>query len=312
MTDLQDGVEPIAVIGIACRVPGAADVNQFWHNLVAGVEARTDLSRSRLAAVGVSPDLLDDPAYVPAAFLLDDVPYFDAGLFGMTAREAALTDPQHRLFLELTHAAFEDAGRDPDRVDGDVGVYGGRGMETYRWRHVYRNRAIAAVSDHMSVGIGNHADTLTTLTSYRLGLRGPSVGVYTACSTSLVAVHLAVEALRSGECDFAVAGGVCVELPGDRGYLPAEGGVDSADGHCRPFDAAASGTVWGSGGGTVLLRRLSDARADGDHVRAVVLGNAINNDGAGKVGFSAPSVDGQAAAVSAALAVADVDPRTVS
>jgi acyl transferase domain-containing protein/acyl carrier protein len=308
----EAGVEPIAVIGMACRVPGAGDVAAFWRNLVGGVLSRTELGRDRLLAAGVPPEEIDDPAFVPVGYLLDDVESFDAGLFGLTAREAALVDPQHRLFLELCHAALEDAGWDPARFDGDIGVYGGRGMETYRWHHVYRNRAVAAVSDHMTVGIGNHADAFTTLVSYRLNLGGPSVGIYTACSTSLVAVHVAAEALRAGECDMALAGGVTIELPAGRGYLHHEGGAESADGYCRPFDATATGTVWGSGGGAVLLKRLSDAIADRDHVRAVVLGNAINNDGAGKVGFTAPSVDGQAAVIANALEMAGVDPRTVS
>lgn len=288
--------EPVAVIGLACRVSGARDAREFWRNLVDGVQARTELPSGE-------PDL------VPVAYLLDDVENFDAELFGMTARDAALADPQHRLFLELCHAALADAGWDPARFDGDIGVYGGRGMETYRWTHVYRNRAITA--DHMTIGIGNHADSLTALVSYRLNLTGPSVGVYTACSTSLTAVHLAAEALRSGECDMALAGGVNIELPGDRGYTYAEGGIMARDGHIRPFDADATGIVAGSGGGAVLLKRLPDALSDGDDIRAVLIGNAINNDGAGKVGFTALSVDGQAAVIANALAVADVDPRTI-
>jgi phthiocerol/phenolphthiocerol synthesis type-I polyketide synthase E len=302
----------IAVIGLACRVPGARDARQFWQNLVAGACARVELGRDELLAAGVPAATIDEDGFVPVDYPLDGLESFDAGLFGLTGREAALADPQHRLFLELCHAAFEDAGWDPARFDGDVGVYGGRGMETYRWMHVHRNRAVTAVSDHMTVGIGNHADAFTTLVSYRLDLRGPSVGVYTACSTSLVAVHVAAEALRAGECDMALAGGVTIELPQRRGYLHRPGGTESADGYCRPFDAAATGTVWGSGGGAVLLKRLSDAIADGDNIRAVILGNAVNNDGAGKVGFTAPSVAGQAAAIANALAAGDVDPRTVS
>ncbi|WP_155373805.1 type I polyketide synthase [Catellatospora vulcania] len=310
--DLTDGPEPIAVIGMACRVPGAPDLARFWDNLVAGRSARTELSREHLQRAGVPAEQVDDPDFVPVGYLLDDVENFDAGLFGMTPREAALADPQHRLFLELCHAALEHAGWDPARFPGDIGVYGGRGMETYRWRHIHANQAIMAVTDHTTIGNGNHADTFTTLASYHLNLRGPSVGVYTACSTSLVAVHTAAEALRAGECDMALAGGVSIELPADRGYLHREGAGDSADGHCRPFDAAATGVVAGSGGGVVLLKRLADAVDDGDHVYAVVLGNAVNNDGAAKVGFTASGVAGQAAAVANALATAGVDPRTVT
>ncbi|GAB4051115.1 type I polyketide synthase [Catellatospora paridis] len=310
--DLTDGPEPIAVIGMACRVPGAADLARFWDNLVAGRSARTELSREHLLRAGVPAEQVDDPDFVPVGYLLDDVENFDAGLFGLTPREAALADPQHRLFLELCHAALEHAGWDPARYPGDIGVYGGRGMETYRWQHIHANRAVMAVTDHTTIGNGNHADTFTTLASYHLNLRGPSVGVYTACSTSLVAVHTAAEALRAGECDMALAGGVSIELPADRGYLHREGAADSADGHCRPFDAAASGVVAGSGGGVVLLKRLADAVDDGDHVYAVVLGNAVNNDGAAKVGFTASGVAGQAAAIANALATAGVDARTVT
>jgi phthiocerol/phenolphthiocerol synthesis type-I polyketide synthase E len=307
-----DGAEPVAVIGMACRVPGAGDAGRFWHNLVAGVESLTWLSREQMAAAGVPADELDDPARVPAAFLLEHAADFDAGLFGMTGREADLTDPQHRLFLELCHTALEDGGYDPGRFDGDIGVYAGRGTENYRWEHVHRSSTLMSSTSPMAVGIGNLSDNVTTLASYKLDLTGPSVAVYTACSTSLVAVHLAVEALRSGECDMALAGGANLELDAERGTVHQEGGVASADGHVRPFDAAATGTMWGSGGGVVLLKRLSDALADGDSVRAVVIGNAINNDGSGKVGFTAPSVDGQAGAIAAAVAVAGVDPRTVS
>ncbi len=305
-------MEPIAVIGMACRVPGAADLDRFWHNITTGVQARTELSRDRLLAAGATAADVDDPDYVPAAYLLEEMESFDAGLFGMTPREAALTDPQHRLFLELCHAALENAGWDPAGYPGDIAVYGGRGMETYRWQHLYRNREVMALFDHTTLGIGTHADTFTTLVSHKLDLRGPSVGVYTACSTSLVAIHLAAEALRAGECDMALAGGTNVELPAERGYRHREGGSASADGYSRPFDAKATGTVWGSGGGAVLLKRLDDALADADHVYAVIRGNAVNNDGAAKAGFAAPSVRGQAAVIAAALAAAEVTPRQVS
>ena len=306
-----DGAEPVAVIGLACRVPGAADADRFWRNLADGVESLTVLSRDRLAAAGVPADELDDPSLVPAAFLLEDFAGFDAGVFGMTDREADLADPQHRLMLELCLTALEDAGYDPARYDGDIGVYAGRGTERYRWEHVHRNRAILESTPQMAVGIGNLSDNVTTLPSYTLDLTGPSVAVFTACSTSLVAVHMATEALRAGECEMALAGGTNIEFDAEQGVVHDEGGVVSADGHVRPFDAAATGTMWGSGGGVVLLKRLSDALADGDAVRAVVLGNAINNDGRRKVGFTAPGVDGQAAAVAAAVAVAGVDPRTI-
>ncbi|HEU4422466.1 MAG TPA: type I polyketide synthase, partial [Pilimelia sp.] len=305
-------VEPIAVIGMACRVPGAGDVGQFWENLVAGAESLTALDHEQMVRAGATAEELADPNLVASAFLLEDAQHFDAELFGMSSKEADLTDPQHRLFLELCHTALEDAGHDPARFDGDVGVYGGRGNERYRWEWLDRNRKVMSTTPLMLLGNGNLPDNITTLASYKLNLTGPSVGVFTACSTSLVAVHMACESLRAGECDMALAGGVSIELPIGRGHLYEEGGVESADGHVRPFDAAASGTMWSSGGGIVVLRRLADALADGDHIHAVVRGNAINNDGSGKVGFTAPSVNGQAAAISSALSVAGVDPGTVS
>ncbi|MFC4017175.1 SDR family NAD(P)-dependent oxidoreductase [Micromonospora sp. GCM10011542] len=311
-TDLADeGIEPIAIVGLAARLPGAADVHEFWRNLVDGVESVTELTREEQLARGATVNEVDDPGWVSRAPLVDGYDEFDAALFGMTNREAELTDPQHRLFLETCHTALEDAGYDPSRYDGAIGVYAGTGGNTYLHRNVLRNQR-AGGNPHTAVSIatGNSPNYVATNVSYRLDLRGPSMTVHTACSTSLVAFHLACEALRNGECDMALAGGVNIELP-HVGYLGMEG-FTSPDGRCRPFDAAANGTVWGSGVGVTLLKRLSDAIADGDTVRAVVLGNAINNDGAGKVGFTAPSVDGQMAAVAQAVAMADVDPRTIS
>ncbi|WP_233578925.1 type I polyketide synthase [Micromonospora sp. BL4] len=312
VTDLPDeGIEPIAIVGLAARLPGAADVHEFWRNLIDGVESVTELTREEQLARGAKIEEVDDPGWVNRAPLVDGYDEFDATLFGMTAREAELTDPQHRLFLESCHTALEDAGYDPTRYDGAIGVYAGTGGNTYLHRNVLRNQRVGG-NPHgaVSIATGNSPNYVATNVSYRLDLRGPSLTVHTACSTSLVAFHLACEALRNGECDMALAGGVNIELP-HVGYLGMDG-FTSPDGRCRPFDAAANGTVWGSGVGVTLLKRLSDAIADGDAIRAVVLGNAINNDGAGKVGFTAPSVDGQAAAVAQAVAMADVDPRTIS
>ena len=313
MTELSsgpDGAEPIAVVGMSARVPGADDVDGFWRNLVDGVESVTFFSREELRAKGVPEETLDNPGFVPAAPVLDQVEYFDAGLFGMTAREARLADPQQRLFLEQAHSALLDAGYDPSRYPGTVGVYAGSGAPEYEWLNVRRNAAAFAGAGNLGVAVGNKSDYIATTVSYRLNLRGPSLTLHTACSTSLVAVHLACEALRGGECDVGLAGGVCVELPHGTGY-PAADGYTASDGHCRPFDAKADGTIWGSGVGAVVLKRLSDAVADGDRIRALILGNAVNNDGAAKVGFSAPSVDGQVAVIAEALGVAAVDPRSV-
>ncbi|WP_435587111.1 SDR family NAD(P)-dependent oxidoreductase [Micromonospora aurantiaca (nom. illeg.)] len=307
----DDGVEPIAIVGLAARLPGAADVDEFWRNLVDGVESTTELTREEQLARGAQPQEVDDPGWVNRAPLVDGYDEFDAGLFGMTAREAEITDPQHRLFLETCYTALQNAGYDPGRYDGAVGVYAGTGGNTYLHRNVYRNKRVGG-NPHgaVSLATGNSPNYVATNVSYRLDLRGPSMTVHTACSTSLVAFHLACEALRNGECDMALAGGVNIELP-HVGYLGMDG-FTSPDGRCRPFDAGANGTVWGSGVGVTLLKRLSDAIADGDTIRAVVLGNAINNDGAGKVGFTAPSIDGQMEAVAQAVALAGVDPRSIS
>ncbi|MET8067475.1 polyketide synthase, partial [Micromonospora sp. NPDC005313] len=307
----DDGVEPIAIVGLAARLPGAADVDEFWRNLVDGVESTTELTREEQLARGAQPQEVDDPGWVNRAPLVEGYDEFDAGLFGMTTREAEITDPQHRLFLETCYTALQDAGYDPGRYDGAVGVYAGTGGNLYLHRNVYRNKRVGG-NPHgaVSLATGNSPNYVATNVSYRLDLRGPSLTVHTACSTSLVAFHLACEALRNGECDMALAGGVNIELP-HVGYLGMDG-FTSPDGRCRPFDAAANGTVWGSGVGVTLLKRLSDAIADGDTIRAVVLGNAINNDGAGKVGFTAPSIDGQMEAVAQAVALAGVDPRSIS
>ncbi|GAT69455.1 acyl transferase [Planomonospora sphaerica] len=305
-------VEPIAVVGLACRMPGAPDVPSFWRNLVDGVESVRFYTREEQAALGVPDYLLDDPNFVRAASIADDYGALDAAFFGMSPREAQLRDPQQRMFLELSHSALEDAGYDPARYPGEVGVYGAIGSDEYQWMFIRRDRRTHASVGNLAIYTGNHPDYLSTLVSYKLDLRGPSLTLHTACSSSLVAIHTACEALRSGECDMALSGGVSIEMPPEWGYQYHQDGIYAPDGHCRAFDASAAGTIWGGGGGIAVLKRLSDALADGDHVRAIVIGNAINNDGATKVGFSAPSVEGQAVAVSQALDLAGVDPRTVT
>ena len=310
--DEQPAVEPIAIIGLACRVPGAADARQFWRNLADGVEAIRHYTREEQLALGVPEHVVSDPNFVPAAMALDDYDAFDAPFFGMSAREAEIRDPQHRLFLELAHTALEDAGYDPARYPGEIGVYAGVGPDAYQWEIIRKNPKAYATAGWLAVMIGNHPDYCATLTSYRLDLRGPSVTMHTACSTSLVAAHVACEALRNGECDLALTGGATIDVTAGRGYIYDEGGINSPDGHCRAFDAEGKGTIFSSGGGVILLKRLSDALAEGDHVRAVIRGNAINNDGATKAGFSAPSMEGQAAVIEQALGVAGVDPRTVT
>ncbi|WP_283133516.1 type I polyketide synthase [Rhizohabitans arisaemae] len=311
MTD-DPTVEPIAIIGLACRVPGAGDSQQFWRNLVDGVESIRYYTREEQLANGIKEHTLDDPHFVPAAMPLDDTEDFDAAFFGMSIREAEVRDPQHRIFLELAHTSLENAGYDPARYSGEIGVYAGIGSPSYQWMNIRGNPQAHKSAGWLAVMTGNHADYCATLASYKLDLRGPSYTLHTACSTGLVTVHIAAEALRNGECDMALAGAVTIDLPQGQGYMYEDEGIVSPDGHCRPFDSKAAGTIWGSGGGVIVMKRLSEAIADGDHIRAVVLGNAINNDGASKVGFSAPSVEGQAAVIAQALGVGGVDPRTVT
>ncbi|WP_214318585.1 type I polyketide synthase [Nonomuraea sediminis] len=311
MTD-EPTVEPIAIIGLSCRVPGAGDAQQFWRNLADGVESLTTYTLKEQRARGTAESLLADPNFVPAAMVLDDYEGFDAAFFGMSIREAEVRDPQHRMFLELSHTALEDAGYDPFRYPGEIGVYAGTGSDNYQWRNIRSNAKAQKNAGWLAIMVGNHVDYCATLTSYKLDLRGPSYTVHTACSTALVALHIACEALRNGECDMALAGTAMLDLPQGEGYIYDQDGIVSPDGHTRSFDAGAGGTIWGSGGGVLVLKRLSEAIEDRDNIRAVVLGNAINNDGAGKVGFSAPSLDGQAAVIAQALGVGGVDPRTVT
>ncbi|HVT16282.1 MAG TPA: amino acid adenylation domain-containing protein [Thermoanaerobaculia bacterium] len=304
------GGEVVAVVGLAGRFPGAPSVGAFWRNLRQGVESITFFAGEELVAAGVDAGLLADPNYVKARGFLDGVDLFDAAFFGYTPREAAILDPQQRLFLEVAWDALENAGYDAGSWDGAIGVFAGAGMNTYLGHLVSHPDLLASVGGFQAM-IGNDKDFLPTRVSYKLNLKGPSLNVQTACSTSLVAVHLACQQLLHGECDMALAGGATVLLPLRAGYLYEEGGILSRDGHCRPFDAGAGGTVGGSGVAAVVLKRLADALDDGDTVYAVIRGSAINNDGAAKIGFTAPGVEGQAAVIAQALAVAGVDPATV-
>nr|QEO74534.1 Beta-ketoacyl synthase [uncultured bacterium] len=243
--DLSDIPEEIAVIGMAGRFPKARNIREFWRNLRDGVEGISFFSDEELLAAGIKPSTLANPNYVKARMMLDDVEMFDASFFGFTPREAETTDPQHRLFLECAWEALEDAGYDPARYPGLIGVYAGVSMNTYLF-NLYSNRAVIEATGGFQVAIGNDKDHLPTSVSYKLDLRGPSVAVQTACSTSLVAVHLACQALLNGECDMALAGGASVVVPQRAGYFYEEGGIDSPDGHCRPFDSQAQGTTGGS------------------------------------------------------------------
>jgi acyl transferase domain-containing protein/thioesterase domain-containing protein/NADP-dependent 3-hydroxy acid dehydrogenase YdfG/acyl carrier protein len=302
----------IAVVGMAARLPGASTIADFWRNLAQGVESVQTFTDEQLRAEGVSRQVLQNPRYVKAGVVLDGMDRFDAEFFGFSPKEAAIMDPQHRQFLECAWEALEDAAHPPSRFPGPIGVFAGCGMGAYFAYNVLRNRQLMdEVGLFLLRHTGNDKDFLATRVSYCFDLRGPSVNVQTACSTSLVAIHLACQSLLSGECDLALAGGVTIELPHRRGYMYTEGEILSPDGHCRAFDHRARGTIFGSGAGVVVLRRLDDALADKDHVYAVVKGTAVNNDGARKVGYLAPSVDGQAAAIAEALTLAGVEPRDV-
>jgi acyl transferase domain-containing protein len=302
----------IAIVGMAARVPGARTPAQFWDNLANGVESVTTLTEEQLLEAGVRREAILRPGYVRSAAVLDHMEWFDAEFFGFSPKDAAIMDPQHRQFLEVCWEALEDAAHPPSTFDGAVGVFGGCGMGAYFAFNLLSNPDLVDdVGMFLLRHTGNDKDFLVTRASYLLDLQGPAVNVQTACSTSLVATHLAVQHLLSGECDMALAGGVTIEIPHGRGYQYEPGEILSPDGHCRAFDHRAAGTVFGSGAGVVVLRRLADALADGDHIYALVRGTAVNNDGARKVGYLAPSVDGQAACIAEALAVADVAPSSV-
>ncbi|MFN7960162.1 MAG: SDR family oxidoreductase [Thermoanaerobaculia bacterium] len=299
---------PIAVVGMAGRFPGAGDVDTLFERLLGGDELITRFSRAELEAAGVPRRLLDHPAYVPANGVLADIELFDAELFGFSPREAALLDPQQRLLLESCWHALEHAGCDPERAPGAIGAFLSGGLNSYFELNLRGHEELLAEVGAGTLRVANRLDNLATRVAYKLDLRGPAVAVQTGCSSSLVAVHLACQSLRSGECRLALAGGARVNLLQHRGYLHQPGSVLSADGHCRPFDRAASGTVTADGVAVVVLKPLAEALADGDFIHAVLLGSAINNDGSHKVGYTAPGVEGQTAVLLAAFEAAGVSP----
>jgi acyl transferase domain-containing protein/thioesterase domain-containing protein len=306
------GDNDIAIVGMAARLPGAPDIETYWRNLRDGVESIRRYSDDELLAEGESLENLRRSNYVRAGGPLDGMEMFDGEFFGFSPKESAIMDPQHRHFLECCWEALENAGHAPERFRGPIGVFGGCGMGSYLYFNLCSNRELVdSVGLFLLRHTGNDKDFLVTRVSHLFDLKGPSVNVQTACSTSLVAAHLACQSLLAGECDMALAGGVTIEIPHRRGYLYQEGEVLSPDGHCHAFDYRGQGTVFGSGVGVVVLRRLRDAIEDGDHIHAVIKGSAVNNDGAGKAGYLAPSVEGQAAAMAEAHAVAGVDAGSI-
>ncbi|WP_373635706.1 SDR family NAD(P)-dependent oxidoreductase [Yoonia sp. SS1-5] len=309
----MDGREnDIAIVGMAAHLPGADAVATYWQNLRDGKSAIRKLDEATLLEAGESPDRMRHRNYVSAAAMLDGFEMFDADFFGLSPKEAAIMDPQHRQFLEVSWEAFEDAGHPPETFTGPIGVFAGCGMGSYFYFNVCSNPdLVQSTGMFLLRHTGNDKDFLSTRVSHVFDLKGPSISMQTACSTSLVAAHYACQALLNGECDMALAGGVTIELPHGRGYIFEDGEILSPDGECHAFDHRAEGTVFGSGAGAVVLRRLEDAIADGDHIWAVIKGSAVNNDGSAKAGYLAPSVEGQAAAIAEAHAMAGVTADTI-
>ncbi len=303
----------VAIIGMAGRFPGAPSVDAFWANVRDGVESIRRLSDEQLLAANVAAEKLDDPSYVKACPVLDDIDKFDAAFFGFSPRDASVMDPAHRFFLELAWHALEHAGYSGSPSEARVGVYAGAGAPLYMQENLRSNAELMrSMGDFLVRHTGNDMNFLATRVSYELDLRGPSMNVQTACSSSLTAVHVACHSLARGECELALAGGATVLVPMGQGYEYREGEILSPDGHCRPFDADSAGTVFGSGAGVVVLKLLERALDDGDTIHAVIKGSALNNDGSLKVGYLAPSVDGQAEVIDAALRAADVPAESVS
>ena len=313
----------VAIIGMSCRFPGANNIEEFWQNLGNGVESISFFDDREILDSGVDRELLNNPNYVKASPILDNIAGFDADFWGYSPKEAQLLDPQQRLFMECAWSSLEDAGYDPFTYKGEISLYGGAASNTYLLNNIHPNRHTIDEQDDLQVmnlssmggfqvSTANDKDYLTTRTSYKLNLTGSSVNVQTACSTSLVTVHLACQSLINSECDIALAGGVSVHSPQKMGYLYQEGMILSPDGHCRAFDADAGGTIFGSGAGMVVLKLLDKAMEDGDRIYGIIKGSAVNNDGGTKVGYFAPNVDGQTKVIAEALAFADISPQSVS
>lgn len=306
--------EAIAVIGMSCRFPGAPDLDGYWRNLCEGKVSVTFLDRKDLAAAGVDHGLLRDPNYVPAAYSLGDIDKFDAAFFGYAGSEAEKIDPQQRTFLECAWESLEDAGYTPLPGGGlegkSVGVFAGSRISAYL-EHACRGLKAGNGAEAFQCLVGNDKDYLCSRVSYKLNLNGPSLCVQTACSSSLSAVHVACENLRGGACDMALAGGVAIDVPQEKGYLFQEGMIFSRDGYCRPFDKNASGTVFSGGAGVVVLKRLADALRDRDHIYAVVLASVVNNDGSRRVGYTAPGEFGQTAVIGEAISLSGLSARDI-
>ncbi len=302
--------EYVAIVGMCGRFPGAKNLDQFWRNLRDGVESISFFSDEVLRTAGVDAETMSTPGFVAAGAVLDDIDLFDATFFGFSGRDAEILDPQQRFLLECSQECLENGGYDPETFPGMIGLFAGCDQSKYLY-NLYSNVERLGYADPFAWGIANEQDHLTTQVSYKLNLRGASIDVQTSCSTSLVAIAMACQSLLTYQSDLALAGGVAVSVPQRVGYFYQEGALLSPDGHCRPFDSRAKGTIAGSGIGMVLLKRLSEAIADGDLIHAVIRGSAVNNDGASKVGYTAPSVEGQAEVIALAQRLAGVKPEDI-
>ncbi|EPR12949.1 type I polyketide synthase [Ruminiclostridium papyrosolvens] len=302
----------IAIIGMAGRFPGANNTDEFWENLYNGVESVKFFKHDELVKMGIDEHLLDNPKFVAADAILDGMDMFDAEFFDYSAREAEIMDPQHRLFLESAWEVLESAGYNSDLYDGRIAVYASANLSGYMIRNLYSNPGLVESLGSFKIMIANGQDFLATKVSYKMNLMGPSVNVNTLCSSSMVAVHYACQSLNNFECDIAMAGGVSFQVSRNEAFFYQEGGIGSADGHCRAFDSKANGTVSGSGLGVVALKRLEDAIADGDYIHAIIKGTGINNDGSSKNSYTAPNVDGQAECIAEAIEMSGVNPETIT
>ena len=307
----RKGANDVAIIGMSGRFPGADNIDELWRNLCDGVESITFFSDGELDP-SIDQRYKKDPNYVKARGILHDADKFDAAFFGISPREAEVMDPQQRVFLEVAWEALEHAGYVPESFDGLIGVYAGTGNNTYFLNNVVGHRDLIEMVGEFQTMVSNEKDYVATRVSHKLNLTGPSLSIHTACSTSLVAVCQAYQSLVDQQCDMALAGGVAITVPQKSGYLYEEGGINSVDGHCRPFDEHAQGTVFSDGVGVVLLKRLEEALSDGDAIYGVIRGAAINNDGSHKASFTAPSVEGQATVIAMAQAMAEVEPETIT
>ncbi|MFZ6030183.1 MAG: SDR family NAD(P)-dependent oxidoreductase [Chloroflexota bacterium] len=311
-TSFDHASEHIAIIGMTGRFPGAKTLDEFWQNLREGVESIKFFTAEELAGAHIDPALLQNPRYVGADGIIEDMDLFDAEFFNIAPREAELMDPQHRLFLECAWEVMEQAGYDAETYPGQIAVYGSANLSSYLVRNILSNPELSQSITSFQTMLTNDKDFIATRVSYKMNLKGPSMSVATLCSSSFVAIHLGCQSLLNYQCDMALAGAISLQVSRNEAFFYQEGGIGDPDGHCRAFDAKASGTVSGSGIGIVALKRLEDAIQDGDHILAVIRGTAVNNDGAVKYSYTAPSIDGQADVIAEAISLAEVDPETIT